>query len=289
MDRFTNAAFSFDVTDTPAAGQEKPGGVVILLHGFPQDRRCWDQVTPALARDGYRVLAPDQRGYSPGARPAARAAYRNSQLAADVLALADAAGADRFHLAGHDWGAVLGWYVAGRHPGRVASLTALSVPHPQAFVRAMITGDQAARSWYMAACQLPWLPERALGRRGGQGFRDTLVRTGLDPATAGRYAARARAPAGLRGPLNWYRAMPFSLREPAGPVRVPTLFAWGNRDRFVSRAAAGLCGRYVTGPYRFTELDGASHWLPERAPAQVAALLTEHLAATHDEGRSVTQ
>jgi len=280
MERFTNAAFSFDVTDTPAAGQEKPGGVVILLHGFPQDRRCWDRVAPVLARDGYRVLAPDLRGYSPGARPAARSAYRNSELAADVLALADAAGADRFHLAGHDWGAALGWYVAGRHPGRVASLTALSVPHPQAFVRAMITGDQAARSWYMAACQLPWLPERTLGRRGGQGFRDTLVRTGLDPATADRYAARARDPAGLRGPLNWYRAMPFSLREPAGPVRVPTVFAWGNRDRFVSRAAAGLCGRYVTGPYRFTELDRASHWLPERAPAQVAALLAEHLAAT---------
>jgi hypothetical protein len=132
----------------------------------------------------------------------------------------------------------------------------------------------------MAACQLPWLPERVLGRRGGQAFRDTLVRTGLDPASADRYAARARDPAVLRGPLNWYRAMPFSLREPAGPVRVPTMFAWGNRDRFVSRSAAELCGRYVTGPYRFTELDGASHWLPEQAADQVAALLAEHFAAT---------
>ena len=150
----------------------------------------------------------------------------------------------------------------------------------KAFAQALITGNQAARSWYMAACQLPWLPERALGRRGGQAFRDTLVRTGLDPASADRYAARARDPAVLRGPLNWYRAMPFSLREPAGPIRVPTMFAWGNRDRFVSRAAAELCGRYVTGPYRFTELDGASHWLPEQAADQVAALLAEHFAAT---------
>ncbi len=141
-------------------------------------------MAPALAAGGYRVLAPDLRGYSPGARPAARSAYRNSQLAADVLALADAAGAERFHLAGHDWGAALAWYLAGRHPGRVTSLAALSVPHPQAFARALITGSQAARSWYMAACQLPWLPERVLGRRGGQAFRDILVRTGLDPASA---------------------------------------------------------------------------------------------------------
>jgi pimeloyl-ACP methyl ester carboxylesterase len=276
MERFTNGAFSFEVTDTAAAGRDGPEGVVILLHGFPQDRRCWDRVTAALAADGYRVLAPDLRGYSPGARPAARSAYRNSQLAADVLALADAAGAQRFHLAGHDWGAALAWYVAGRHPGRVTSLAALSVPHPQAFALALISSNQAARSWYMAACQLPWLPERALSRRGGQAFRDILVRTGLDPASADRYAGRARDPALLRGPLNWYRAMPFSLREPAGPVQVPTMFVWGNRDPFVSRAAAELCGRYVAGPYRGTELDGASHWLPEQAAGQVAALLAEH-------------
>ena len=279
MERFTSGAFSFEVTDTAAAGGATPGGVAILLHGFPQDRRCWDPMMSALAGGGYRVLAPDLRGYSPGARPAARSAYRNSQLAADVLALADAAGAERFHLAGHDWGAALAWYLAGRHPGRVTSLAALSVPHPQALARALITGDQAARSWYMAACQLPWLPERALCRRGGRAFRDTLVRSGLDPASADRYAARAQDPAVLRGPLNWYRALPLSLRESAGPIQVPTMFAWGNRDRFISRAAAHRCGHYVTGPYRFTELDGASHWLPEQAAGQVAALLAEHFAA----------
>jgi pimeloyl-ACP methyl ester carboxylesterase len=279
MERFTNAGFSFEVSDTAAAGGAGPESAVILLHGFPQDHRSWERVTPRLAEGGHRVLAPSLRGYSPGARPAARSAYRNSQLASDVLALADAAGAERFHLAGHDWGAALAWYIAGRHPERVISLAALSVPHPQAFVRAMISGSQAARSWYMAAWQLPWLPERALGRRDGQALRDMMVRSGLDPASADRYAARAQAPGGLRGPLNWYRAMPFSMREPAGPVLVPTLFAWGNRDRFVSRTAARLCSRYVTGPYRFAELDGASHWLPEQASDQVAALLTAQFAA----------
>ena len=281
MECFRNEALTFQVTDT---GEAEPGQAVILLHGFPQDRRCWDRVGATLAEQGYRVLAPDLRGYSPGAQPPARSAYRNSELAADVLALADAAGAERFHLAGHDWGAVLAWYVAGRHPERVASLAAMSVPHPQAFGRAMVTSSQAARSWYMAAWQLPFLPERALSRRRGQVFRDSLVRMGLDPVSADRYATRARDPAGLRGPLNWYRAMPFSMREPAGRIQVPTMFIWGNRDRFVSRAAAELCGRYVTGAYRFAELDGASHWLPERAPDRVAALLSEHFATASAAG-----
>jgi pimeloyl-ACP methyl ester carboxylesterase len=132
----------------------------------------------------------------------------------------------------------------------------------------------------MAACQLPWLPERMLGRRGGQAFRDTLVRTGLDPASADRYAARTQDPAALRGPLNWYRAMPFNLREPADLIKVPTMFIWGNRDRFVSRAAAQRCARYVTAPYCFTELPDSTHWLPEQAPDQVAALLTNHFTTT---------
>jgi pimeloyl-ACP methyl ester carboxylesterase len=281
MERFSNGALTFQVTDTGPAGS---GPVVILLHGFPQDGRCWDRVGAALAGEGYRVLAPDLRGYSPGARPGARSAYRNSELAADVLALADAAGADRFHLAGHDWGAALAWYVAGRYPERVASLAALSVPHPQAFGRALVSSSQALRSWYMAAWQLPFLPERALSRRGGQVFGDALVRMGLDPVSAGRYASRARDPAGLRGPLNWYRAMPLRLREPAGPIQVPTMFIWGNRDQFVSRAAAGRCAQYVTGPYRFAELDGASHWLPERAPDRVAALLAQHFATASAAG-----
>ena len=278
MERFNNEALTFQVTDTGEAG---PGQAVILLHGFPQDRGCWDRVGAMLAEQGYRVLAPDLRGYSPGARPAGRSAYRNAELTADVLALADAAGAERFYLAGHGWGAALAWYVAGRHPERVASLAAMSVPHPQAFGRAMVISSQAARSWYMAAWQLPWLPERALSWRRGQVFRDSLVRMGLDPVSADRYAIRARNPAGLRGPLNWYRAMPLRLREPVGPIQVPTMFIWGNRDRFVSRAAAELCGQYVTGPYRFAELDDASHWLPERAPDRVAALLSEHFASAH--------
>ena len=280
MERFGNAGFSFEVTDTSSAAGGGGGQVAVLLHGFPEDRHSWAGVAPALAAAGYRVLAPDQRGYSPGARPAARSAYTLSQLAGDVLVMADAAGVERFHLVGHDWGGALGWYVADHYPGRLISLASLSVPHPQAFLRAFTSSNQAARSWYVAAFQLPALPELALSRRGGEAMRAALVRTGLDPASAARYAARAADPAALRGPLNWYRAIPLGLRERTGRIEVPTLFMWSDGDRFVSRAAAGLCGRYVSGPYRFEVLEGASHWLPEEVPERVAALLAAHFART---------
>jgi pimeloyl-ACP methyl ester carboxylesterase len=280
MERFGNAGFSFEVTDTPSAGGGGGGQVAVLLHGFPEDRHSWDPVASALAAAGYRVLAPDQRGYSHGARPAARSAYTLSQLAGDVLALADAGGAERFHLVGHDWGGALAWYVADHYPGRLISLAALSVPHPQAFLRALASSNQAARSWYMAAFQLPGLPEFALSRRGGAAMRAALVRSGLDPGSAARYASRSADPAALRGPLNWYRAIPLGPRERTGRIEVPTLFVWSDGDRFVSQAAAELCGRYVSGPYRFEVIEGASHWLPEEMPERVAALLVAHFART---------
>jgi pimeloyl-ACP methyl ester carboxylesterase len=147
-----------------------------------------------------------------------------------------------------------------------------------AFLRALAGSSQAVRSWYMVAFQVPGLPELALSRRGGRAMQTALVRTGLDPANAGRYAARAADRAAMRGPLNWYRALPFGLRDRTDRIGVPTLFLWGDGDRFICRAAAELCGRYVDGPYRFETIGGASHWLPEETPDQVATLLIQHFA-----------
>ena len=125
------------------------GTPVVLLHGFPQTAACWIRVAQALAAVGYRVLAPDQRGYSPGARPAAVRTYRMPELVADVLALAEAAGAARFHLVGHDWGGAVAWALAGRHPERVATLTSVSTPHPRGLAAALLTGGQLLRSAYI--------------------------------------------------------------------------------------------------------------------------------------------
>ena len=113
VEQFTNDGLTFDVTDTGAPD----GRAVILLHGFPEDRACWSAVGSRLAGAGYRALAPDQRGYSPGARPEGRSAYKVSSLTGDILALADAAGCDRFDVVGHDWGGGVAWDLAARHPG----------------------------------------------------------------------------------------------------------------------------------------------------------------------------
>lgn len=265
----------FDVTDTGPAN----GRVAIMLHGFPEDRFSWSAMTSPLVDAGYRVLAPDQRGYSPSAPPSGRRAYRLQELTADVLALADTAGAERFDLVGHDWGSLVAWALAHRHPERVRSLCALSVPHPRAMRHAMTRSTQALRSLYVLSFQLPRLPEHLLARGGGRFLADGLQRSGLDRATAQRFASRAAEPMSMTGPLNWYRAIPLDLGSLPGPVTVPTLFVWGDRERFVTRSAAEACSRWVTGPYRFVSLAGRTHWLPTTAAEEIAPILGDHLSA----------
>jgi pimeloyl-ACP methyl ester carboxylesterase len=252
------------------------GPVVIALHGFPQTSSCWAEVVPVLTAAGHRVLAFDQRGYSVGARPQDVASYAMASLAGDVLALADAAGARRFHLLGHDWGAAVAWWLAGNAADRVASLSAVSVPHPAALRRALV-GAQALRSWYMGAFQAPRLPERLLRARDGDLAWRLLRSTGMeDPEPAVRLLADPRT---ATGALNWYRALRLPGQLDAGTIRVPTLFAWSDGDTAIGRRAAEGAADFVRGPYRFEVLAGASHWIPEERPAELAALVLEHLAA----------
>jgi pimeloyl-ACP methyl ester carboxylesterase len=252
------------------------GPVVIALHGFPQTSDCWSGVTPLLVAAGYRVLAPDQRGYAAGARPRNLRSYRMASLAGDVLALADAAGAARFHLLGHDWGAAVSWWLAGRHADRVASLSAVSVPHPAALRRALV-GVQLLRSWYMGAFQVPVLPELLLRARGGAVARRLLGGTGMpDPEAAVRLLGDPRA---ATGALNWYRALRLRGQLDAGRTRAPTLFVWSDGDAAIGRRAAEGAAEFVSAPYRFQVLAGASHWIPEERPAELAAAVLEHLAA----------
>jgi pimeloyl-ACP methyl ester carboxylesterase len=202
-------------------------------------------------------------------------------LVSDVLALAERAGLDRFDVVGHDWGAAVAWNLAAHHGDRVRSVTALSVPHPGAMAQAARHLDQARRSWYMAAFQLPVVPERLLGARNADGFRRQLEHSGLSATPAGRYAQRARNSA-MTGPLNWYRALPFDARRNVPAVRVPALYVWGDRDAFVSPRAAGACGQWMAGPARCEILRGVSHWLPEMAPGPTAELLQQHLGNVED-------
>ena len=167
MDSFRRDGLTFDVRDAgPPDGEP-----VVLLHGFPQDAAAWDAVSPSLHQHGLRTLAPDQRGYSPMARPRGRKHYTLRETTGDVLALLDAAGLESAHVVGHDWGGMVAWALGAWHPDRVRTLTVLSVPHPAAMAKAMVTSTQALKSYYMGLFQLPLLPERLLLARGGKALR----------------------------------------------------------------------------------------------------------------------
>jgi pimeloyl-ACP methyl ester carboxylesterase len=264
-----------------AAGPAR-GRPVLLLHGFPQSSLSWQPVMRSLAAAGYRAVAPDQRGYSAGARPGDVAAYQVSQLVGDVLAIADTMQMGTFDLVGHDWGGMVGWVTAARHAGRVRSLTVVSTPHPGALAAALAAGDpdQTARSAYVHVFRRPAEPERLLlGEDGhGDGLRSMFTATGLDDERAGEYVSFFRqAPGAMTAALNWYRAMDPAEVDGLPPVVVPTLYVWSSGDAALGRRAAEATAEFVAGRYQFVVLEGVSHWVPEEAPEELSRLLLTHL------------
>ena len=276
MVRYRRDDLVFDVRD---AGPPD-GSIVVLLHGFPQRNDSWNAVVDRLAAQGYRCLAPNQRGYSPNARPTRRRDYRMSELVADVGALIDASGARRVHLVGHDWGAAVAWAAAADMPERLASVAPISVPHPAAFLKSIPTSRQGLASWYMYFFQLPRIPEWALLRRNGGVASYFLRRTGQTPAAVQRDVAAMSEPGAMTAGINWYRAIPFSdLRANNQKISVPTLYVWSDHDVALLPKAAHATARYVSGEYRFEILPGVSHWIPEEQPDKLADLLLDWLAA----------
>ena len=255
------------------------GVPVLLLHGFPQSGESWAAVAGLLADAGFYCIAPDQRGYSPGARPPRRRDYVLPELVADAVAVIDdVVGPDaRVHLVGHDWGAVVAWSLAARHPERIATLTAVSVAPTRAFVRSLLTSRQGLVSWYMYMFQLPWLPERMLGS--GERLREVLRRIGQSREVAARDAAPFDEPGRLTGALNWYRATILTAPSFDPPVTVPTRFVWSDGDTALTRQSTVHAQAEVTGPYEFIELAGVNHWIPDEVPDQLAEIVASHAKA----------
>ena len=254
------------------------GELVLCLHGFPQFADAWTAVLTALGEAGYRAVAFDQRGYSPQARPPAVADYAMPHLVADVIGIADALGAPRFHLIGHDWGGAVAWATAGAHAHRLATLTILSTPHSSALTDAIRTdADQQARSAYM----LLFRAEEGVAEKwllGDDAAKLRGVYQGkVTPDQVEAIVARLSAPGAATAALNWYRAM--ADNPPVGTIIVPTLFVWGDEDQALGRVAALGTARHVEGPYRFEALAGRSHWLIDECPETITALLMPHLAA----------
>jgi pimeloyl-ACP methyl ester carboxylesterase len=272
---------TFEVLDEPGSSKSSAQSAipVLLLHGFPQDLTSWDALASGLREAGYRTIRPNLRGYSPGARPVAIDAYRMRHLVDDVLALADALAIERCHVIGHDWGGALAWAVASEAPERVATLTVLSTPYPSAMTRVALRSDQGLRSWYMAAFQLPSLPERLL--QPPSRAWSALMR-GLPSAVQEHYTQRAAEPGALSGMLAWYRAMGREMRDPSlhwHRIKVPTLYCWGARDPALGAAAARATRNYVTGPYTFLVLPEHGHWLPERAADCILPSILAHISS----------
>jgi pimeloyl-ACP methyl ester carboxylesterase len=253
------------------------GPVALLLHGFPQHSEEWDLVAPTLHQEGLRTVRLDQRGYSPGARPADTAAYRMAECVADALAVLDALGVAAAHVLGHDWGAVVGWHLSARHPDRVRSLTAVSVPHPAALSTTVATDlDQRQRLSYTNLYRQPDKAERVLLADDGRRLRSML--SGVPPDRIERYVRQLLAPGALTAALQWYRAASAADLTDLGPAAVPTTLVWSDQDAAVGRTAAEACEKYVTGDYRFVEVAGVTHWVPEEAPEAVSEAALNRMA-----------
>jgi pimeloyl-ACP methyl ester carboxylesterase len=262
----------------------EPGApLVLLLHGFAESMQCWRAQVATLAGAGYRAVAPSQRGYSPAARPDTGDTdnYHIDRLMDDAMAIVAASGYGdrRFHLVGHDWGGSIAWSLADRYPQRIASLTVLSRPHPNAFNRAlqMPDGEQAQRSRHHKAFLEPDAADVVLADD-AKWLRERWAANGVpDAAMTEHLGVLGNKPA-MEAALAWYRARG-AIRGPLGPIRVPTLFIWGDADDTVGRVAAEGTQDFIAAPYRFEVLPGVGHFAADQTPERVSELLLQHVAA----------
>jgi pimeloyl-ACP methyl ester carboxylesterase len=229
---------------------------------------------------GYRALAPSQRGYSATARPDPRdpSRYHIDRLMDDAMAIVAASGYDgkRFHLAGHDWGGSIAWALADRYEQRLASLTVLSRPHPNAFNRALMQdADQPHRSRHHKAFLEPGAADVVLADD-CKWLRERLAAAGVPQVAIDAHLAVLGNKQAMEAALAWYRARG-AIRGPLGPIRVPTLYIWGDADDTVGRPAAEGTRDFVAAPYRFVVLPRVGHFAADQVPDRVSELMLEHL------------
>lgn len=261
------------------------GPLVVVLHGFPDFWYAWRHQIGFLADAGYRVWAPDQRGYNLSDKPRSVRAYAINELAADVLGLLDAAGRTTAAVVGHDWGAAVTWYLAANFPARIRRAAVLNVPHSQALTGALHQQPrQLLKSWYIFFLQLPWVPETLARLRGAWAARQVLRRTSCSGTFSDVDLAEYRAawvqPGAPRSMINWYRAaVQFARRlGQTGRVAVPFHIIWGRHDASLSTNLAQQSLAFCDDG-RLTYLK-ASHWVQHEEATQVNRLLIKFLRET---------
>lgn len=255
------------------------GPLVVLLHGFPEMALSWKHYLERLGSLGYRVLAPDQRGYGSSDKPKGRLAYRSENLVDDVIGILDQEGREKATIVGHDWGAAVAWMVGLQYPDRVERLVTLNVPHPMAFMKRLFTDlGQLRRSWYMFFFQLPFLPEKAVF--GPKGMAEQIKRAIKDKAIAEELMPAYRAAwdqtDSQTGMISWYRAM-FLGRPPRNKrLPMPVLLIWGKKDPFLKFEMAYESMAFCDNG-RLEMIEDAGHFVQHDALPEVSRILEEFL------------
>jgi pimeloyl-ACP methyl ester carboxylesterase len=261
------------------------GPLILLLHGFPECWYAWRYQLPALAEAGYRVVAPDLRGYNLSDKPRGVHAYRMECFIGDVKGLIQTLGEDRAVVLGHDWGGVIAWQLAISEPQMVKKLIILNAPHPQRYLEALKTPGQLLRSWYVLFFQLPWLPELMIRSFGFAGLRQRLLNEpvhadAFDEVTVKVYQRALAQPGALTASLNYYRAgfrsLVRGLRPNIQPIEMPTLVIWGEQDRYLGADLLEGLEPWVKDltVERFAD---ASHWVQAEVPERVNERMLQFL------------
>lgn len=260
-------------------GNPESDRLALMLHGFPEHAYSWREQMPLLARLGYRVWAPNQRGYGKTTRPAKRADYRLDLLLDDVAALIDVSGAKRVTLVCHDWGGIVGWFFALRGLRPLERFVVMNLPHPQRFHEALRHKAQRRRSRYAMFFQLPWLPEFLFRRNGARMIGDAFYEMAIDKTrfpdeVLDVYRAQALEPGALTAMLNWYRANRFlsTFEGPFPVLETPTLMIWGEEDVALGVELTDETDALVR-DFTLRKLPGVSHWVQQEAPEAVNAIL----------------
>ncbi len=263
--------FTFDAW---SAGP-KEGPLILLLHGLPRTSWEWHHQLAKLGEAGFRAVAPDLRGYCPGARPEGVKAYVVDEFVQDILAIANHLGwTDRpFHLMATSIGSVIAWWLAGNYPQRVATLACINIPHHMALLEVMET--KAADKLRKGFSYFSNFRKEGMELKN---FEDSIKRIGLPAEETNPYRKALSSEEALRAVFHWYRALPSWSSQPLKSVVMPTLYIWPRNAGNVTKEAAEANAHYVKGPYRFEILEIALNWALQTEPEKITHLLLEHLA-----------
>ena len=258
------------------AGLENTGGTVILLHGWPETSKMWSKLLPFLSSKNYRVIAPDQRGYSKGARPLKVKDYSAHKLAQDIINIADSFGAKKFHLVGHDWGSGIGWYLSAFNKNRILSFSALAVPHLDAFGDAILNDKiQKKKSEYVKFFRIRFLPEIYFKKSNYANLK-RIMWTSSDKEEIESYLSVFSQKNALKTALHWYRATNLSSPTKIGDIHVPTLMIYGKKDKAVGEKAVDETEKYIKAPYTLKKTN-LSHWLIQDSFELVSKEILNHI------------